>query len=73
MLGIFVLLILIGIKEKSRRRALKRATNVSIITKGGLNNDCSDMDLFDEDIPGAANFVTAPSTAGNQIPLGEWP
>jgi len=51
-LGIFMLccaLILFGIKLKSRRRALKIATNVGIITNGGLNNDCSDIDLFDED------------------------
>jgi len=31
------------------------------------------IDLFDEDIPGAANFGTAPWTAGNQIAPGELP
>jgi len=73
MLGIFMLccvLVFFGIKQKSRRRALKIATNV--MTMGGLNNDVSDIDLFDEDTPGAAKFVTALSTGGIQMTPGEW-
>jgi len=68
-LGIFVLfciIIFLGMKRKSRRRGLPITTNASVITMGGLNKEWSDIDSFDdEDIPGAAGFVTPTLTAGN--------
>jgi len=73
-LGIFLLfciVIFLGVKQKRRHRGVKMGTNVGIITMGGLYKEWSDIDFFDEDIPGAAGFVSPLSTAGNEMNTGE--
>jgi len=82
MLGTFILVcfvVFLGMWQKTRRRGLKMANNVSIITLGGLDEECSD-EFFDEDMPegpgfvtpGAAGFVTPPFTTGNDMRTGDF-